>query len=232
VADPTPEEAAAAKAAEDAAAKAAADKEKADAEAAAAKKKADEEFDPERARATIAAQRASEAKLKADIKALKEKADAYDKAQAEKLSEQEKLAKEAEDAKALAATAQKQLREAKLLAELAKPEHGIVNAAAAAKLIDGVEFDDDGEPKNLTEKGADGKSLIESFLAANSFLKGQAQTPDSTVDFGGGANRGGGGASTAQLTQEELDAAKSFGMSPEEYAKYKDAQVQPEPAAS
>lgn len=221
MADPTPEEAAAAKAAEEAAAKAAT--EKAEAEAAAARKKADEEFDPERARATIATQRAEEKRLKDELKAAKEKAAKYDAAEAEKLSVQEKLAKEAEDAKALAATAQKQLREAKLISALADPKHGIVSATAAAKLIDGVEFDDDGAPTNLD-------AVLPDFLKANEFLKGQV-AGGQVEDMGGGAGRGA-GASTTQLTEDELNAAKSFGMSPEEYAKYKDAQVEPEPAAT
>lgn len=186
----------------------------------------EETFDKERALATIAAQRASEAKLKADLKEAREKAAKYDADQAEKLSEQEKLAKEAEDAKALAASAQKQLREAKLLVELAKPEHGIVNAQAAATLLlaqGAVEFGADGEPTNLTVKGADDKTPLGAFLEQNAFLKGQTQQPSQDPppdDFGGGAR--GGTHGNVKLTQDELDAARGFGMTPQEYAQFRD----------
>lgn len=40
-------------------------------------------------------------------------------------------------------------------------------------------------------------------------------------DLGAG-KRGGGGSSDAKLTPEEADIAKRFGMTPEEYAKYKE----------
>lgn len=42
-------------------------------------------------------------------------------------------------------------QQAQLVAELAKPEHGITNAKAAAKLIEGVEFNDSHEPQGVAD---------------------------------------------------------------------------------
>lgn len=67
------------------------------------------------------------------------------------LSETEKLQKEAEEGKALAATATDKLRKANLVSALS--DHGLTGGAAkaAARLLDKVEFSDDDEPKNLED---------------------------------------------------------------------------------
>jgi hypothetical protein len=65
------------------------------------------------------------------------------------LSEAEKLKKEAEDGKALAATGTSKLRTANLIVALAEKGLSGGRAKAAAKLLDGVEFDDADEPTNL-----------------------------------------------------------------------------------
>lgn len=82
----------------------------------------------------------------------------------EQLSETDRLKKQAEDGTALASKAQAKLRKANLLTVLNDPEHKIVSPQAAAKLIDGVEYDDADEPTNVTER-------IEALLTEHPFLK-------------------------------------------------------------
>lgn len=174
-------------------------------------------FDKDRAMATIQRQRDEEKRLKAELKAAKEKADRLDALEAEKLSEQEKAAKRAEEAERKAATADAKLQRANLIAALSDPSLGIVNARAAAKLIDGVEYDDDGEPTNLgsvDEKG----SLIASFLEQNAFLRGQPPKPKApSLDGGDGDEK-----PKPSLTAEEQRAAEAYDMTHEEYAVFKD----------
>jgi hypothetical protein len=66
-------------------------------------------------------------------------------------SEQERLQREAEEGRELAAKAIATIRRANLLTALA--EEGVVGskAKAAVKLIDGVEYDDEDEPTNLAD---------------------------------------------------------------------------------
>jgi hypothetical protein len=220
--EPTAEEKAQAEK-EAADAKAAADKAKADEEAA-AKKKAEEEAKlGDAGKAALDSER--KARREADKRA-KEAQDKLDAIEAEKLSETEKAAKRATEAEAKLTDATDRLRRANLIAELSKPEHGIVSAAAAAKLIEGVEYSDDGEPTNVGD-------LLPSFLEANAFLKGEQQqtqtTQTQTLPFGGGAQPN---TQTVDLTEDELLAAKSFGMTPEEYAKNKDPQAAAQAAAA
>jgi hypothetical protein len=215
MAEKTDEELAAEKAAADA--KAAEDK-AAEEAAAEAKRKADEEadvFDKDRAMATIHKLRdeVKEAKKgSAEAAALKKRVDELEAAQ---LSEQQKLEKRATDAEAKVGAAEEKLRRANLIVELSRPEHGIVNAAAAAKLLDGVEYSDDGEPTNLTE-------ILPGFLEQNAFLKGEAAKPK-PGDLNGG--EGGGDKKPPPLTAEELEAAKTLGMTPERYAAMKTVQT-------
>lgn len=176
-----------------------------------------EKWDEERAKATIQTQRESEA---AALKRAKDAEAKLKKIEDDQLSESEKLKKDAEDGKRLAAEATETLRKAKLLAELAKPEYGLVNASAAAKLIEGVESDDDGSPTNLGSPDED-DSLIGKFLGANDYLKGIPTKPKAPSTD---ANEAGGGSEDApELTAVELSAAKASGMSPKEYAAFKDA---------
>lgn len=202
-------EAAKAKEAEEAAAaKAAAEKAEADAAAA---KKAEEDA----AKLGDAGKAALDAERKARRDAEKAARDAQaklDAIEAEKLSETEKAEKRATDAEAKVTQATERLRRANLIAELSKPEHKIVSAAAAAKLIEGVEFDDDDEPTNLGD-------VLPTFLEANSFLTGEQRQQGPGLD--GGA-QGGSAITDVRLSDQEVAAAKRFGMTPEEYAKYKD----------
>jgi hypothetical protein len=133
----------------------------------------------------------------------------------DQLSEQEKAVKRAADAEGKVAQAEQRLRTANLIAELARPEHGIVNAKAAAKLIDGVEYDDDGEPTNLD-------TLLPAFLDENPYLKTTAAVAD-PKPVGTGANAGAGtqGAKPPDLTADELAYAAKHGMTPERYAQMK-----------
>lgn len=203
--DNTPEQAA-----EEAAAKEKADADKAEADATAAEAAEDEPFDKDRAMSTIHKQREEAKALKAELKEAKEKASKLDEIEAEKLSDQEKAEKRADAAEAKAAEADKKLRRANLIAELSKPEHGIVNAQAAAKLLDGVEYSDDGEPSNIAD-------ILPGFLTENAFLKGSVKTTPGEINPGGGQTDG----KAPDLTADELDAAGRIGMTPAEYAGFK-----------
>jgi len=170
-----------------------------------------EPFDQERAMALIV-------KLREEVKAEKAKGreagdlkKRLDEIEAAQLTEQEKLEKRAEDAEARLTAAQARVKTANLVSELAKPEHGIVNAQAAAKLIDGVEFDDDGQPSNLD-------ALLPAFLEANAFLRGAQQPPPApNVNPGAGGSPG----APPPLNAAELQAAEAMGLTAEEYAAYK-----------
>lgn len=65
------------------------------------------------------------------------------------LSETEKLKKEAEDGRNLAETATGKLRSANLRDALAEKGFAGARAKAVARLLSGVEYDDQDEPKNL-----------------------------------------------------------------------------------
>lgn len=65
------------------------------------------------------------------------------------LSETEKLKKRADDAEALSSSATDKLRRANLLTALAEAGLEGAKAKAAARLLDGVEYDDSDEPSNL-----------------------------------------------------------------------------------
>lgn len=194
----------------EAAAKAAAEAEakaKADAEAAAEQ---GDDFDKDRAMQTIKNLREYEKqakKLQKELDAaqakLKEEEDA-------KLSEQEKALKRAEAAEAKIAAAEDKLRTANLLVALADSGHGIVSAKAAAKLIEGVEYDDDGKPSNLDD-------ILPAFIESYPFLVGEKpKAKPGDINAGGGSKQGEG----PKLTAEQLDMAGKLGMSPEEYAAY------------
>ncbi|HYI80014.1 MAG TPA: hypothetical protein VEW67_04065 [Thermoleophilaceae bacterium] len=114
--------------------------------------------------------------------------------------------------------AQDALRQGRLLTELAKPEHGIVDAEAAAQLIVGVEFDAEGNPTNLTVKDGEdpeSKSLLDGFLEARPFLRSGAAPPPPAPSIDGGA--GNGQQPVVDLTAEELEAADKAGLSPQQY---------------
>lgn len=88
-------------------------------------------------------------------------------------TELEKAQAEAAEARGQADAARDRVRQANVLAALADQKHGIVSPQAAAKLIEGVEFDDTDSPTNLGER-------IEALLEDNSFLKVTAPKHDGT----------------------------------------------------
>ena len=165
-------------------------------------------------KAALAAERKARRDAEKSAKELKERLDAIE---AEKLSESEKAIQRAEKAEQALADAQGKIRQAKLLAELAKPDYGIVDARSAAKLLEGVEYDDDGNPTNL---GAPDEqdSLLAKFLDSHKFLVGEQRKPAPPSLNG---NEGTGGEKPPQLTAEELAAADQYGMKPEEYQAFK-----------
>lgn len=173
----------------------------------------EEPWDPDRAKKTIEAQRESEKNLKAKLKEAQAKAAKLDEIEAANLSEQEKLAKRLEEAEAKVADADKRLRRSNLIAELTQP--GIVNARAAAKLIEGVEYDDDGNPTNLGAAD-DPQSLLGKFLEENDYLRGSGKPKPPSTDA-----REGDDTTPPSLTAEEAAMAESMGMTPEEYAANK-----------
>lgn len=171
-------------------------------------------FDPERAQRTIDTQREEANRLKAELKEAKARAAKADEYEAEKLSDQEKLQKRADEAEAKVAAASERLQRANLIATLSQP--GIVNARAAAKLIEGVEYDESGEPTNLGSAD-DPDSLLGKFLAENAFLRGNGKpTPPSTDGREGAVDT-----PPPSLTAEEAQMAEALGMTAEEYAKNK-----------
>jgi flagellar biosynthesis GTPase FlhF len=140
----------------------AADKKAADEKAAADKKAADEKAEADRKAAqakedeklseggvkALKAEREAREKAEKEAKAEKKRADALER---EKLSEEEKAKKDAEEAIAKGEAGTAKLRRANLLIALA--EKGLTGgkAKAAARLLDGVEFDDDDEPTNIDD---------------------------------------------------------------------------------
>lgn len=97
----------------------------------------------------LQAERDAAASARAEAAREKARADALE---AEKLTETQKLQKDAEEGRRLAATATTQLREAKLIAALGG--QGLVgpNALAASKLITGIEYDAEHMPTNLSAR--------------------------------------------------------------------------------
>ncbi len=171
----------------------------------------DEPFDKDRAMALITKLREEVKDAKAAGKEAGELKRRLDEIEAAQLTEQQKLERRAEEAEARLAAADLRVRTANLVSELSKPEHGIVNAQAAAKLLDGVEFDDTGNPSNLTD-------LLPPFLESNAFLKGAYTPPPApNVNPGAGAAPG----PPPALTADELEAAKAMNMTAEEYVAFK-----------
>lgn len=168
-----------------------------------------EKWDEDRARRTIEAQRASETALKAKNAELQAKADKLAELEAAQLSESERVQKERDEALAKVADADRKIREAHLLAALSKPELGLASAQAAAKLIEGVTYDDSGEPTNLAER-------VEALLDTNAFLKATpaAPAPAPNINGGGGATP----AAPPTLTVDEARAAQEAGMDPARFA--------------
>lgn len=137
--------------------------------------------------ATVKALRDENAKAR---RRLKELEDAQKKADDAKLSETERLKKEADEAKTRAdATEQKaRARVAKAEVLTAATRAGAADADVVFALIkDSVEFDDDGEPTNVT-------ALVEKLLTDKPFLKqgdGKSGGGQNTSNTNGATGRGG-----------------------------------------
>lgn len=207
MADPTPEETAAAEAAE----KAAADKAAADA---AAKDDDGKQWDHERGMATIV-------KLREELKAAKAEgrraAELETRLQAIEDAEKTELQRAADQlaayqAKEAAWASERRDTLLKLAVHTKAGELGITSpglALAALKDAGSIEYDDQGQPKNLDE-------TLTALLEAEPALKGVVKPRPASVNAGDG----GGGAPPPALTAEQLAYAAKLGMTPESYAAY------------
>jgi hypothetical protein len=172
--------------------------------------------DVARLQAALDAERAQHKTAAKDAKDLKAR---LDKIEAADASELELATKRADEAEAKLTKATENTRKANLLVALGDSKHGLVSAAAAARLAEGVEYDDNDQPTNVD---AVATKLKESF----DFLKGTAPAPKpGDINPGGGA--GGGGGNEPVLTAEELTAAQQSNMSPAEWAHYKQKDAGP-----
>jgi hypothetical protein len=190
-----------------------------DAAAAAAKAKADTEPLGDGGKAALDAER----KLRRDAeKQAKDAKARLDALEAEKLSDTEKLQKRADDAEASLLAAISRVRDANLTQALAAA--GVAHPKAAARLLDGVKFDDAShEPTNLDD----------ALKAAKASYGDEMFKPARPTPAGINPGAGGGGGEGPVLTAEELAAAKGQGMTPDEWAYYRDnpaAQAAYEPA--
>lgn len=178
------------------------------------KEPAEEEFDRERAMATITKLREKE---KAGDKAAKErdalqaKLDAIEK---EKLSESERVVKERDDALQAGTRKDAELQDLrlKLAVHERAGELGIADAELALAALDRseLEYGEDGRPTNLD-------AALTALLERKPILKGQPSTPKVPS-----TDAGKGGGKPPSLTADELAMAKRLGMSPEAYAKFRD----------
>lgn len=169
---------------------------------------AEDEFDKERAMATIRAQREKEKQLEADLKAAR-KAEAELQAikDAEK-TELERAQSEAEEAKATAERTRKNLEDANLKVAL-NGKVADVDLAATALKERGIEFDENGQPKDITE-------AVESLLTDKPLLSVAPESKRTPPPTDAGAGQGGGPGPS--LNADQLAAAAEAGMNPTEYA--------------
>lgn len=168
-----------------------------------------EEFDKDRAMALIAKLRdeaktaKSQAKDAADMKAR------LDAIEAEKLSAEERTAKERDDAIAKATEAEGRLREQaiRLAVYGQRDTMGLASADLAIAALDhsAVQFDDQGQPTNVAD-------LLTALIEREPILKGTPAKPVIPSTDGGA-----GGGSGPSLTADELEAARLTGATPEQY---------------
>lgn len=137
----------------------------------------------------------------------KEAADAKARAETlenDKLSETEKLKKEAEQGRELAEKATSKLRNANLRDALAVKGFTGPQAKAVAKLLDGVEYDTDDEPSNLDAR----------ITAAAEEYGDLVKPGQSDTSFDGGARQPTGPSKTPVQEHQDLVAALIAGGSP------------------
>lgn len=175
-----------------------------------------DDFDKDRAMATIKAQREAEDRLKAELKEAKKAEAELQKIKDEQKTEFERTTEERDKLKADHEAAQAALRDARLQVALTKPELAVVDPETAATLLKerGLTFAEDGSPENLTE-------AVTALLEAKPFLRGgPAETPKPNVpNIDAGAGQGNGPAPT--LSAEELDMARQLGQDPVLFAELK-----------
>lgn len=178
--------------------------------------KVEDDFDKDRAMATIKAQRAAEEALKAELKEAKK---AAAELQAIKDAEKTELEREREAREKLESENPKliqELQNARLQVALTNPDLGIADPEIAATLLKerGLTFAEDGSPENLAE-------AVESLLEAKPLLRqGEATPPKPNVpNIDAGAGQGNGPA--PNLTAEELEFAQQMGQDPVLFAELK-----------
>jgi len=90
-----------------------------------------------------------------------------------------------------------------------QPKMGLVDVDAASRLLDWdlIEYGDDGKPNNVED-------LLRDLLRDKPYMGGQRPIPSGSI----GATSGTTGALPPRLTAEELEAAKTYNMTPERYA--------------
>lgn len=198
--------------------KAAREAEEAEHEAALAAQ-ADEESDEdeqlgEGGKRALAAERQLRERAEKDAKQAKRDATdlkkRLDKLEADQLSETEKEKKRADTAEADLVKARGLVRQANLVQALT--DENVAHPKAAARLLDGVEFDDDGAPTNLTDR------LTAAKAAYGDDMFRPVGRKAADINPGGG----GGGGDAPKLTAEEQRMAQAQGMVDEQYAYYRD----------
>lgn len=167
-----------------------------------------------------------------EIATLKARAQKADDLEAANLTESERLKAEALKATEDKVAAEQRATDAETRANQTLMKAQIISAAAKAGAVDSdavyalLQADKfavtkDGQKLEVTV-GDDGQvtgheEAVTAFLEAKTYLVGSTPTPGP----GGGGPRP--GPTSSGLTQEQREAAKSFGMTEEDYAKYADS---------
>lgn len=163
-------------------------------------------FDPERAQRAIGAAREAERKAKSEAKELREAKAELDKLKEKDLSESDRLKKKVEELEGKVTTADGELKEARLLREIARSKTKTVDPDAALTFLKGrVEYED-GKPQGVED-------ALKALLEEKPYLKGKPSAP--SVDGGSGGEE-----AKTSLTAEQAQMAQMFGMKPEEYAAW------------
>lgn len=139
---------------------------------------------------------------------------ALEEREAAELSDLEKEKKRADDAEAKFGATMTTIQDANLKVALAESEHPIVDIETASMLLRnrGIEFDDDGKPQDVSE-------AIDGLVEDKAFLVGSGTRRAGGSSNAGSDDTGNGGPA---LSADEMQIAKSFGMTAEEYSEYKD----------
>lgn len=210
-------------------------------------------WDPDRARATILAQRRSEEAAKAEAKAAREE---VDRLKREAMSESDRIKADNEQLKKDKEAADRQVREARLEAKLAvRTDVADAELVTEQLLRRGLTFDDQGQPLDLDTQ------LNALFDAKPVLKRTQGEMPDpangdggtngngGNAGAGGGTGNGGGQAQGAgpgtnagaggggqgappQLTAAEVAQANEAGLTPEQFQGFKEARSIEEMAAA